>query len=146
MAFGGFEQRGTQQPMAEINTTPMVDVMLVLLVIFIITAPLITHSIRLDLPDAQAAASSESTGTITISVPDSGVIHWNNEPLADQDALKAKLREAAAAQPQPAVHLRADRDTRYQIIAEVMSAAQQAGIRTLAFVTDPAQTTGRAGR
>lgn len=146
MAFGGFEQRGTQQPMAEINTTPLVDVMLVLLVIFIITAPLITHSIRLDLPDAQAAASSESAGTITISIPDSGVVHWNNEPLADQDALRAKLREAAAAQPQPAVHLRADRDTRYQIIAEVMSAAQQAGIRTLAFVTDPAQATGRAGR
>ncbi len=146
MAFGGFEQRGTQQPMAEINTTPLVDVMLVLLVIFIITAPLITHSIRLDLPDAQAAASSESAGTITISIPDSGVVHWNNEPLADQDALRAKLREAATAQPQPAVHLRADRDTRYQIIAEVMSAAQQAGIRTLAFVTDPAQATGRAGR
>jgi biopolymer transport protein ExbD len=146
MAFGGFEQRGTQQPMAEINTTPLVDVMLVLLVIFIITAPLITHSIRLDLPDAQAAASSESAGTITISIPDSGVVHWNNEPLTDQDALRAKLREAAAAQPQPAVHLRADRDTRYQIIAEVMSAAQQAGIRTLAFVTDPAQATGRAAR
>jgi biopolymer transport protein ExbD len=146
MAFGGFEQRGTQQPMAEINTTPLVDVMLVLLVIFIITAPLITHSIRLDLPDAQAAASSESAGTITISIPDSGVVHWNNEPLADQDALRAKLREAAVAQPQPAVHLRADRDTRYQIIAEVMSAAQQAGIRTLAFVTDPAQATGRAAR
>lgn len=146
MAFGGFEQRGTQQPMAEINTTPLVDVMLVLLVIFIITAPLITHSIRLDLPDAQAAASSESAGTITISIPDTGVVHWNNEPLADQDALRAKLREAAAAQPQPAVHLRADRDTRYQIIAEVMSAAQQAGIRTLAFVTDPAQATGRANR
>ena len=146
MAFGGFEQRGTQQPMAEINTTPLVDVMLVLLVIFIITAPLITHSIRLDLPDAQATASSESAGTITISIPDTGVVHWNNEPLADQDALRAKLREAAAAQPQPAVHLRADRDTRYQIIAEVMSAAQQAGIRTLAFVTDPAQATGRAGR
>lgn len=146
MAFGGFEQRGTQQPMAEINTTPLVDVMLVLLVIFIITAPLITHSIRLDLPDARAAASSESTGTITIAIPASGVIHWNNQPLADQDALGLKLREAAAAQPQPAVHLRADRDTRYQIIAEVMSAAQQAGIRTLAFVTDPEQAAGRAGR
>jgi biopolymer transport protein ExbD len=146
MAFGGFEQRGTQQPMAEINTTPLVDVMLVLLVIFIITAPLITHSIRLDLPDAQAAASSESTGTITIAIPASGVIHWNNEPLADQGVLRAKLREAAAAQPQPAVHLRADRDTRYQIIAEVMSAAQQAGIRTLAFVTDPEQAGSRAGR
>lgn len=146
MAFGGFEQRGTQQPMAEINTTPLVDVMLVLLVIFIITAPLITHSIRLDLPDAQATASSESTSTITIAIPASGVIHWNNQPLADRDALGLKLREAAAAQPQPAVHLRADRDTRYQIIAEVMSAAQQAGIRTLAFVTDPEPSATRAGR
>ena len=93
-----------------------------------------------------SAIHRDEDGTITISIPDTGVVHWNNEPLSDQDALKAKLREAAAAQPQPAVHLRADRDTRYQIIAEVMSAAQQAGIRTLAFLTDPAQATGRANR
>ena len=143
MAFGGFEQRGSQQPMAEINTTPLVDVMLVLLVIFIITAPLITHSIRLDLPDARGAASSETPATVTISIPASGVIHWNNDPVADQNALALKLREAASAQPQPAVHLRADRDTRYQAIAEIMSAAQQAGIRTLAFVTDPARALGQ---
>jgi len=139
MAFGGFEQRGSQQPMAEINTTPLVDVMLVLLVIFIITAPFITHSIRLDLPDARAAASSETPATVTISIPASGVIHWNNDPIVDQNALELKLREAASAQPQPAVHLRADRNTRYQTIAEIMSAAQQAGIQTLAFVTDPAR-------
>ena len=139
MAFGGFEQRGTQQPMAEINTTPLVDVMLVLLVIFIITAPLITHSIRLDLPRAKAEASSEPARTVTVSIPANGLVHWNNEPLADPAALAAKLREAAGANPQPAVHLRADRDTRYQTIAEVMSAAQQAGIRSLGFVTEPAK-------
>lgn len=136
MAFGGFDQRGGQQPMAEINTTPLVDVMLVLLVIFIITAPLITHSIRLDLPDARAAGASESAETVSISIPSSGVIHWNNEPLPDMAALGARLRAAAAESPQPAVHLRADRETRYQTIAEVMSAAQQAGIRALGFVTD----------
>jgi biopolymer transport protein ExbD len=139
MAFGGFEQRGTQQPMAEINTTPLVDVMLVLLVIFIITAPLITHSVKLDLPRAKADVSSEPSGTVTVSIPANGLVHWNNEPLADPAALAAKLREAAGANPQPAVHLRADRDTRYQTIAEVMSAAQQAGIRSLGFVTESAK-------
>jgi biopolymer transport protein ExbD len=145
MAFGGFEQRGTQQPMAEINTTPLVDVMLVLLVIFIITAPLLTHSIRLDLPNTQATATTETPGTITISIPASGIVHWNNEPLADQAALTARLRAAAAMQPQPAVHLRADRDTRYQTVADVMAAAQQAGIRALGFITDPNQASSLQG-
>lgn len=142
MAFGSFEHRGTQQPMAEINTTPLVDVMLVLLVIFIITAPLLTHSIRLDLPNTQATATTETPGTITISIPSNGIVHWNNEPLADQAALAARLNEAAATQPQPAVHLRVDRDTRYQIVADVMAAAQQAGIRSLGFITDPNQRSG----
>jgi biopolymer transport protein ExbD len=137
MAFGSFEQRGSQQPMAEINTTPLVDVMLVLLVIFIITAPLLTHSIRLDLPNTEAAANAESPGTITISIPASGIVHWDSEALPDTASLLARLKDAAARQPQPAVHLRADRDTRYQTVADVMAAAQQAGIRSLGFITDP---------
>ncbi|HEY5633932.1 MAG TPA: biopolymer transporter ExbD [Burkholderiaceae bacterium] len=137
MAFGGFDQRGASQPMSEINTTPLVDVMLVLLVIFIITAPLLTHSIKLDLPNAQAPASAEKPDTITLSIDASGSVFWNNDRLASEAQLAQRLAQAAAAQPQPELHLRADRETRYQRIAQVMSAAQRAGIAKLGFVTDP---------
>jgi biopolymer transport protein ExbD len=137
MAFGGFEQRGTNQPIAEINTTPLVDVMLVLLVIFIITAPLLTHSIKLDLPTAQAPASAEKPETITLSIDASGGLFWNEERIAGEDELSTRFSAAAKRQPQPELHLRADRDTRYQRIAEVMSSAQRAGIAKIGFVTDP---------
>jgi biopolymer transport protein ExbD len=145
MAFGSFDSGSNTQPMAEINTTPLVDVMLVLLVIFIITAPLLTHAIRLDLPNAQAPASSEQPQTITLSIDPAGALFWNNEAVADLDALGERFRQAAAQQPQPELHLRADRDTRYQRIAEVMSGAQQAGIAKLGFVTEPRETQQRNG-
>jgi len=137
VAFGGFEHRGASQPMSEINTTPLVDVMLVLLVIFIITAPLLTHSIKLDLPSAQAPASAEKPETVTLSIDARGDLFWNNEPVADLPALSARFAEASKRAPQPELHLRADRETRYQRIAEVMSAAQQAGLAKIGFVTDP---------
>jgi biopolymer transport protein ExbD len=137
VAFGGFEQRGAGQPMSEINTTPLVDVMLVLLVIFIITAPLLTHSIKLDLPTAQAPASTETPETITLSIDASGALFWNDERIDGDGQLTARLADAAQRRPQPELHLRADRDTRYQRIAEVMSGAQRAGIAKIGFVTDP---------
>jgi biopolymer transport protein ExbD len=138
MAFGGFDSReGPMRPMAEINTTPLVDVMLVLLVIFIITAPLLTHAIRLDLPNARAPASAEKPETITLSIDGTGTLYWNEAQLADADALADRLRQAASRSPQPELHLRADREVRYQTIAEVMSAAQQAGLARIGFVTDP---------
>ena len=137
MAFGGFDQRGSGQPMAEINTTPLVDVMLVLLVIFIITAPLLTHAIKLDLPRAEAPAVAEKPETIALSIDATGGVFWNNEPVAGPEALSQRFAEAAARQPQPELHLRADRDTRYQRIAEVMSSAQQAGLAKIGFVTEP---------
>ncbi|MCO5106490.1 MAG: biopolymer transporter ExbD [Burkholderiaceae bacterium] len=143
MPFGGFDSGNHPQPMAEINTTPLVDVMLVLLVIFIITAPLLTHAIRLDLPTAQAPASAEKPETITLSIDPSGAIYWNNEPVAGLDALGDRFRQAASRQPQPELHLRADRETRYQRIAEVMSSAQQAGIAKIGFVTEPHDRRGR---
>ena len=137
MAFGGFDQRGGSQPMSEINTTPLVDVMLVLLVIFIITAPLLTHSIKLDLPNAQAPASAEKPETVTLSIDGKGALFWNNDPVADLPALVRRFDTAAARTPQPELHLRADRETRYQNIAEVMAAAQKSGIAKIGFVTDP---------
>ncbi len=137
MAFGGFDPGNQPQPMAEINTTPLVDVMLVLLVIFIITAPLLTHAIRLDLPAARAPAAPEAPGSITLSIDPSGAVFWDEEPVATLDALDERFRQAAARRPQPELRLRADRETRYRRIAEVMASAQQAGIEKIGFVTDP---------
>ncbi|MFM1991719.1 MAG: hypothetical protein RJA99_4676 [Pseudomonadota bacterium] len=138
MAFGGFDSReGPMRPMAEINTTPLVDVMLVLLVIFIITAPLLTHAIKLDLPGAPAPVSAEKPETVTLSIDAKEALFWNDTPLADTAALRERLVEAAKRMPQPELHLRADREVRYQRIAEVMAAAQQAGVTKIGFVTDP---------
>jgi len=138
MAFGGFDSRGgSPQPMAEINTTPLVDVMLVLLVIFIITAPLLTHAVRLDLPQAKAPASAEKPDTITLSIDAREQVFWNNTLIADEASLEARLREAAARTPQPDLHLRADQMVVYRRVAQVMAAAQQAGLSKIGFVTDP---------
>ena len=138
MAFGGFDsQGGPMRPMAEINTTPLVDVMLVLLVIFIITAPLLTHAIRLDLPSAQAPVSTEAPETVTVSIDAKEQLFWNDAPLADAQALRERLAGIAQRTPQPELHLRADQQVRYQRIAEVMSAAQSAGVTKIGFVTDP---------
>jgi biopolymer transport protein ExbD len=135
MAFGNL-QPGDEQPMAEINTTPLVDVMLVLLIIFMVTAPLFTHAVRIDLPQAQSQPSAEKPETIALSIDAAGTIHWNDEAIAAA-VLPDRLLQAAARTPQPELHLRADRDTRYQIIAMVMSQAQSAGLRKIGFVTDP---------
>jgi len=138
MAFGGFDSReGPMRPMAEINTTPLVDVMLVLLVIFIITAPLLTHAIRLDLPSAQAPVSTEVPETVTVSIDAKEQLFWNDAPLADVQALRERLAGIAQRTPQPELHLRADQQVRYQRITEVMSAAQSAGVTKIGFVTDP---------
>jgi len=136
MAFGGFQSQGEQQPMVDINTTPLVDVMLVLLIIFIITAPLLTHSIRIDLPQAQGESSPERPQTVTVTLDGGGKLFWNDDAVT-LEALSARLAEAAARSPQPELHLRADRDTRYQLLAEVMSSARAAGVTRIGFVTDP---------
>ncbi|AIO97380.1 biopolymer transport ExbD/TolR family protein [Burkholderia pseudomallei 576] len=138
MAFGGLDHQHTSQPMADINMTPLIDVMLVLLVIFIITAPLLTHAIRLDLPKVAAAPARETPETITVSIDAAGKLYWNDAPVAPvaPDALAARLRDAAAAGQDPELHLRAARDTRYDTIAQVMGAAQQAGVARIGFVTD----------
>ncbi|HJW56730.1 MAG TPA: biopolymer transporter ExbD [Burkholderiaceae bacterium] len=135
MAFGGFNDSRQPAPMAEINVTPMVDVMLVLLVIFIITAPLFTHAVKLDLPDAQSAPAPEKPETVSVSIDAKGTIYWNNDPVA-QTVLDARLAEAAKKNPQPELQLRADKSTRYEVIAQVMAAAQANGLSKMGFVTD----------
>ncbi len=139
MAFGGFDQRGGNPPMAEINTTPLVDVMLVLLVVFIITAPLLTHAVKLDLPNAQAPASAEKPETVTLSIDGKGGLFWNNDPVADMATLSQRFAQVAERKTQPELHLRADRGTRYERVTEVLAEAQRAGIVKIAFVTEPAR-------
>jgi biopolymer transport protein ExbD len=136
MAFGSFDQQGGNQPMSEINVTPLVDVMLVLVIIFIITAPLLTHGIKIDLPKASSTANPEKPETVTLSLDEKGKVYWNDQPVEDAQ-LSAKMAEAAAKQPQPELHLRADQNTRYQKLAEIMSAARNAGLTKRGFVTDP---------
>ena len=135
MPFGSFDQQA-HPPMSEINTTPLVDVMLVLLIIFIVTAPLLTHSIRIDLPVAGSSATPEKPDIVTLSLNREGRLFWNDTPVADAE-LSARLAEAGSRKPQPELHLRADRDTRYQRIAEIMTAARKAGLQKLGFVSQP---------
>jgi biopolymer transport protein ExbD len=136
MAFGGLEQKRDSAPMADINMTPLIDVMLVLLVIFIITAPLFTHAIRLDLPKVAAEPARETPQTVTLSIDDAGRIFWNGRPISI-DEMRERFAAAAKQPTQPDLQLRAARSTRYEVIAQVMGAAQQAGLERIGFVTEP---------
>jgi biopolymer transport protein ExbD len=136
MAFGGFSDSKQSMPMSEINVTPMVDVMLVLLVIFIITAPLFTHAIKLDLPTAQSAPAAEKPETVSLSINAEGGIFWDKERVSTTE-LDTKLAAAAQKKPQPELQLRADKSTRYEVIAQVMAAAQASGMTKMGFVTEP---------
>jgi biopolymer transport protein ExbD len=140
MAFGGLDNKPNGQPMADINMTPLIDVMLVLLVIFIITAPLFTHAIRLDLPKVSSQAARETPQTITLSIDDAGKLYWNDTPVTADD-MRARFAAAAKAAEKPELHLRASSGTRYEVVAQVMGAAQQAGIEKIGFVTQPVAPT-----
>jgi biopolymer transport protein ExbD len=146
MAFGKFNASGEKSgkamsTMSDINVTPMVDVMLVLLVIFIITAPLLNHAVKLDLPVAQSPAAPQQADSITIFFDAQGVVYWQNgqqngqmpEKIALAE-LEARLAAVAHAKPQPELQLRADKATRYEIIAQVMAAAQAQGLSKIGFV------------
>ncbi|MEQ1674045.1 MAG: biopolymer transporter ExbD, partial [Candidatus Nitrotoga sp.] len=113
---------------------PLIDVMLVLLVVFIITAPLLTQSIKIDLPQVTAQTHIEIPETVVIAINAQGTLHWNDLAISDAE-LPAKLLEAALKKTQPELHLRADRETRYQKVAEVMGLAQKAGIKKMGFMT-----------
>ena len=144
MPFGGFERHGgTQQPMSEINVTPLVDVMLVLLVIFIITAPLLSYAIKLDLPNDPAPAAEAALNTIKLSIDADGKVHVDTEAITD-DQLRARFSAAAKTSPVPEVHVRADKATRYERVAFVMSSAQQAGLTKIGFVTEPVSAPAEA--
>ncbi|WP_194715399.1 ExbD/TolR family protein [Noviherbaspirillum soli] len=120
----------------EINTTPLVDVMLVLLIIFIITIPVINHSVKIDLPRATSQPDDLKPENINLDIDAQGQIFWNSEAI---DATQLNLRIATAAQktPQPELHLRAERTTQYEKVAQVMAAAQSGGLSKIGFVTEP---------
>lgn len=136
MAFGSFSQEGSSAPMSEINMVPLIDVMLVLLIVFMITAPLLTHAVKIDLPTAASQASNEKPETVSLSIDGSGKLFWNDREIAENE-LSARLVAAASQAVQPELHLRADRETRYQKLAEIMSAARSAGIQKMGFITLP---------
>jgi len=132
----GFSSGDHSAPMNEINMIPLIDVMLVLLVIFIITAPLLTHAVKIDLPQASSQPLPEKPEVISIAIDGVGNMYWNDVPMV-QGELTVKLQQAAIQEPQPELHIRADKETRYQLLAEVMSDAQNAGIQKLGFVSTP---------
>jgi len=136
MAFGSFNHHRQKESMADINVTPMVDVMLVLLVIFIISAPMFTNAVQLELPKAQAKALPQEAEAVSLAIDAAGTVYWNNDALRAGE-LDQRLAEAAALPQQPDLQLRADKDTRYEVVAQVMAAAQSHGLTRIGFVTDP---------
>ena len=136
MAFG--TQDDTDEVMNEINMTPLVDVMLVLLIIFIITVPVLQHSVNIDLPRASNEVELTKPATIRLSVDAQGRYFINDAGLADEE-LAPRLKAAAALEPQPELHIRGDRSVRYERVAQAMAAAQQAGLRKIGFITEPKQ-------
>ena len=134
MSFGRLGD--SNEPMSEMNVIPLVDVMLVLLVIFIVTAPVITHSVQLELPRASSTPSEQTVDSVTLALDAAGQLYWDNAPI-DEVALFARLRDAVAANPELAVYLRADRDTRYETLARVMADSRRAGVARLGFVSQP---------
>jgi biopolymer transport protein ExbD len=134
MAFG--TQDDTDEVMNEINMTPLVDVMLVLLIIFIITVPVMKHSVNIDLPRATNQPQDAKPQTVRLSIDDKGQYFWNELPVADE-ALAQQLKTAAALTPQPELHIRGDKAVRYERVAQAMAAAQQAGVRKIGFITEP---------
>jgi biopolymer transport protein ExbD len=140
MAFGSFDS-GASRPMVEINTTPLVDVMLVLLIIFLVTAPLMTQSVKVDLPQASSQATDIRPETIRLALDAGGTLYWNDAPLAktDEEDLENRLHSIIQGNPQTEVQFSADRETRYERVAQIMATAKRAGVVKLGFITLPSR-------
>ena len=134
MAFG--TQDDSDEVMNEINMTPLVDVMLVLLIIFIITVPVMQHAVSIDLPRVSNQPENAKPETIRLSVDAAGVYYWNDAPVSDSE-LSLQLQSAANRTPQPELHIRGDRAVRYERVALAIAQAQKAGLRKIGFITEP---------
>ena len=135
MAIG--TQDDSDQMLSEINMIPFIDVMLVLLIIFIITVPVIKHAVNIDLPQASNQKLLDKPENIRLSVDADGTYFWNDTKVGDAD-FEQRLQAAAAQDPQPELHIRGDKAVRYERVAQAMAAAQRAGVRKIGFVTEPA--------
>lgn len=134
MNFASFDSNRSNAPMAEINMVPLIDVMLVLLVIFIVTAPLLTNTVRLDLPRADATATDNKPDKIEFSIDADGQIYWNNEQI-DRSESRIRFAQAALRQPVPELHVRADRSVAYHYVAETLADASRAGLSKIGFIS-----------
>jgi biopolymer transport protein ExbD len=132
-----------EKPMSEINTTPLVDVMLVMLIIFLITIPVITQSVKVDLPKAANIPTQTKPENINIAVDAQGNVYWNTAMVPTPEALLERLKSIAVMDPQPEVHLRGDRGTAYEHVGRVMVTAQRAGIMKIGFITEPDRALAR---
>ncbi len=139
MSFGRLERTAASQPMSEINMTPLVDVMLVLVVIFIITAPLMVSAVKVDLPKTAGAAALEAPKFLSLTVDKAGQVFVDDKPLGP-DAVVATLRQAGQSNPDTEVRLRADTDVPYGRVVELMGQAHLAGLHRIGFVTDAVAT------
>lgn len=128
-----------ERAMSEINTTPLVDVMLVLLIVFMITIPVITHTVPVELPHVRNLATQTKPENVNISINRDGQIYWNLT-VVDTNQLLERLKSAAVQKPQPEVHVRADQMTRYEYVGRVILTAQRAGIQKVGFITEPGPT------
>lgn len=136
MAFASFDSKHAGAPMAEINMVPLIDVMLVLLVIFIVTAPLLTHTVKLDLPKASSQPNLVKAEKIDFAIDALGQRFWNGERVDRAEAAR-RFTEEGKREPQPEVHLRADQDTPYRGVAETLADASKAGLGKVGFVSEP---------
>ena len=146
MAFGRLERNPGSQPMSEINMTPLIDVMLVLLVIFIITAPLMTSSLKLDLPKSEAAGSSDAPAFVALAIDGDGKLFLGDQPLDPAQArtlIAARVRDAARRDPATEVQLRADSRVPYGRVAELIGWVQEAGLSRIGLVTEAAAAPSR---
>ena len=136
MSFGSLSDSEGDGDLADINMIPLIDVMLVLLVIFIVTAPLLTHAVKVDLPRAASSPNLTRPDNVQLAIDAQGRVYWNGEVIAAAP-LDQRLRAAAALAPQPELRLRAERTTPYERVAEVMSASARAGLTRIGFITNP---------
>lgn len=136
MAFASFDNKSAHAPVAEINMVPLIDVMLVLLVIFIVTAPLLTNAVKLELPRAAAPVNQAPAEKIEFGIDASGQRFWNGEPVSREEAAR-RFEAESKRQPQPEVHLRADQAVAYRHVAETLADASRAGLTKIGFISRP---------
>ncbi len=138
MAFGKLTGENGAQPHSEINMIPLIDVMLVLLIVFMITAPLLSNAVKVELPHASSSSEDVKKDDIKLAIKVNGSLFWNGE-LVTRTQLEARLLEASKQQPVPELHIHADRALDYGTVAEVMALSSRSGVGKIAFVSEPSE-------